>query len=484
MSHKYTEDALIEQATQDVLEELGWKVVSAWGNESFGENGLLGRETKNEVILSRYLLEALRTLNPDHPELAYEQAVELLSQNIADQTLGFINKEKSLLLKNGVPVSYTNDKGKLIKTKLKVFNFNDYSANHFLAVRQLEIVGELYQRRPDVIGFVNGIPLVFLELKAHHQDLHHAYVDNLTDYKDTITQVFHTNAFIILSNGTDARVGTVTSRYKYFLEWKRIEENEEGEVSLDTMLRGTCDKHRLMDIFENFLLFDDSGGDVVKLMAKNHQYIGVNKVIGNVRNINDLEGKLGVFWHTQGSGKSYSMVFLCEKIHRKLGGSYTFLIAVDRTELENQLYDTFSGVGVVNDKNSIAGKKSGMTGREHLRELLSENHRYVFTLIHKFSIDPKLETEYPLITDRKNVIVISDEAHRTQSGTYARNMRFHGLPNASYLGFTGTPIIKEEEELTKNIFGEYVSIYDFKRAIEDEATLPLRYLNRGETTVF
>ena len=480
MSHKYTEDALIEQATQDVLEELGWKVVSAWGNESFGENGLLGRETKNEVILSRYLLEALRTLNPDHPELAYEQAVELLSQNIADQTLGFINKEKSLLLKNGVPVSYTNDKGKLIKTKLKVFNFNDYSANHFLAVRQLEIVGELYQRRPDVIGFVNGIPLVFLELKAHHQDLHHAYVDNLTDYKDTITQVFHTNAFIILSNGTDARVGTVTSRYKYFLEWKRIEENEEGEVSLDTMLRGTCDKHRLMDIFENFLLFDDSGGDVVKLMAKNHQYIGVNKVIGNVRNINDLEGKLGVFWHTQGSGKSYSMVFLCEKIHRKLGGSYTFLIAVDRTELENQLYDTFSGVGVVNDKNSIAGKKSGMTGREHLRELLSENHRYVFTLIHKFSIDPKLETEYPLITDRKNVIVISDEAHRTQSGTYARNMRFHGLPNASYLGFTGTPIIKEEEELTKNIFGEYVSIYDFKRAIEDEATLPLRYLNRGE----
>lgn len=480
MSYEYSEDALIEQATQDVLEELGWTVVTAWRNESFGENGLLGRETKNEVILSRYLLQALKILNPDHPETAYEQAIELVAQNIADQTLGFINKEKSLLLKNGVPVSYTNEKGELIKTKLKVFDFNNYNANHFLAVRQLEIVGELYQRRPDIIGFINGIPLVFMELKAHHQDLHHAFADNLTDYKDTIEQVFHTNAFIILSNGTDARVGTVTSKYKYFLEWKRIEEDEEGEVSLDTMLRGICDKHRLMDIFENFLHFDNSGGDVIKLMAKNHQYIGVNKVIENVHNIEDLEGKLGVFWHTQGSGKSYSMVFLCEKIHRKLGGSYTFLIAVDRTELENQLYDTFSGVGVVNDKNIIAGKKKGMTGREHLRELLSENHRYVFTLIHKFSIDPKLESEYPLITERKNVIVISDEAHRTQSGTYARNMRFHGLPNASYLGFTGTPIIKEEEELTKNIFGEYVSIYDFKRAIEDEATLPLRYLNRGE----
>lgn len=480
MSYEYSEDGLIEQATQDVLEELGWTVVTAWKKESFGTEGLLGREDKTEVVLKRYLLQALQKLNSNHPDVAYEQAIELITQNVADQTLGRINKEKTDYLKNGVPVSYTNTKGELVKTKLKVFDFKNYENNHFLAVRQFEVLGELYLRRPDVVGFVNGIPLVFFELKAHHQDLRHAYNDNLKDYKDTIPHVFYNNGFVILSNGTDAKVGTITSPYKFFLEWKRIEEEEEGEVSLDTMLRGTCAKHRLMDIFENFLLFDDSQGDVIKLMAKNHQYIGVNKVIGNVDNIEDLEGKLGVFWHTQGSGKSYSMVFLCEKIHRKLGGSYTFLIAVDRTELENQLYDTFSGVGVVNHKNIIAGKKKGMTGREHLRELLAENHRYVFTLIHKFSIDPKVESEYPLITERKNIIVISDEAHRTQSGTYARNMRFHGLPNASYLGFTGTPIIKEEEELTKNIFGEYVSIYDFKRAIEDEATLPLRYLNRGE----
>ncbi len=246
------------------------------------------------------------------------------------------------------------------------------------------------------------------------------------------------------------------------------------------MLRGTCAKDKLMDIFENFLLFDDSGGDVVKIMAKNHQYIGVNKVIHQAKSIDELKGKLGVFWHTQGSGKSYSMVFIGQKIHRKFGGSYTFLIVADRSELERQLYDTFTGVGVVSNKEVIAGSKAGITGREHLRELLQQNHRYVFTLIHKFSIDPKTETEYPLITDRKNIIVISDEAHRTQAGTFARNMRFHGIPNASYLGFTGTPIIKAEEELTKNIFGEYVSVYDFKRAIDDKATLPLRYLNRGE----
>ena len=480
MSYEYSEDGLIEQATQDTLEALGWTVVSAWTKETFGESGLLGRANKSEVILTRYLNKALRKLNPQLPETAYEQAIEQISQKVADKSLGRINQEKYQLLKNGVPVTYTNDKGELVKQKLKVFNFKDYTDNDFLAVRQFEIVGDLYNRRPDVIGFVNGIPLVFFELKAHHTDLRNAYTDNLTDYKDTIPSVLHCNAFIILSNGTDAKVGTVTSPYKFFLDWKRIEEEEEGIVSLDTMLRGTCAPHRLMDLFENFLLFDASGGDVVKLMAKNHQYIGVNKVLENVKKIKDLKGKLGVYWHTQGSGKSYSMVFLCEKIHRTLGGAYTFLIALDRTELENQIYDTFSGVGVVNDKNVVAGKKTGMTGRAHLRELLSENHRYIFTLIHKFSINPEKESEYPLITDRENVIVISDEAHRTQGGTYARNMRYHGLPNASYLGFTGTPIIKDEEELTKNIFGEYVSVYDFKRAIEDEATLPLRYINKGE----
>ena len=474
MSYEYSEDGLIENATQEVLEELGWIVVRAWKNESFGPAGLLGRENKSEVILKRYLLAALQRLNIGLPDVAYQQAIEQIEQKSADKTLARTNKDKYELLKEGVPVSFTNAVGELEKRKLRVFDFEDYASNAFLAVRQLEIVGELYNRRPDVIGFVNGIPLVFFELKAHHTDLRNAYTDNITDYKDTISSVFHCNAFILLSNGTDAKVGTVTSPYQFFLDWKRITEEEEGIVSLDTMLRGTCSKKNLMDIFENFLLFDDSGGEVVKIMAKNHQFIGVNKVIDQAQNIEELRGKLGVFWHTQGSGKSYSMVFISQKIHRKFGGSYTFLIVVDRSELERQLYDTYTGVGAVNSKEVVA------KSREHLRELLKENHRYVFSLIHKFSIDPKTESEYPLLTERSNIIVISDEAHRTQSGTFARNMRFHGIPNASYLGFTGTPIIKDEAELTKNIFGEYVSVYDFKRAIDDGATLPLRYLNKGE----
>jgi type I restriction enzyme R subunit len=474
MSYEYSEDNLIENATQDVLEELGWHVKTAWTKETFGENGLLGRENKSEVILTRYLLAALQKLNPGLPVLAYQQAIEQIAQKSADKTLIQINKEKYSLFKEGVPVSFTNVNSELEKRRLKVFDFEQAENNYFLAVRQLEVVGELYNRRPDVIGFVNGIPLLVIELKAHHQNIQNAFTDNITDYKDSIPYLFYYNAFIILSNGTDAKVGTLTSKYKYFLDWKRINEEDEGIVKMETMFKGTCAKQNMIDIFENFLLFDDSGGDIVKIMAKNHQFIGVNKVIHQAKNIEELQGKLGVFWHTQGSGKSYSMVFVSQKIHRKFGGAYTFLIVVDRSELERQLYDTYTGVGAVNSKNVVA------SSRDHLRELLKENHRYVFSLIHKFSIDPKVESEYPLITDRKNIIVISDEAHRTQSGTFARNMRFHGIPNASYLGFTGTPIIKDEEELTKNIFGEYVSVYDFKRAIVDGATLPLRYLNRGE----
>lgn len=477
MSFEYSEDNLIENATQDVLEDLGWEVQYAWTKESFGHSGLLGRENKSEVILKRYLRIALEKFNPNLPDAAYQEAMATIEQKVADKTLARINQEKYQLLKDGVPVSFLNKEGELEKRRLTLFDFDQAENNHFLAVRQLEVVGDLYNRRPDVIGFVNGIPLVFFELKAHHTDLRNAYTDNITDYKDTIAHVFHCNAFIILSNGTDAKVGTVTSPYKFFLDWKRIEEDEMGIVSLDTMIRGTCDKKRLLDIFENFLLFDDSGGEVAKIMAKNHQYIGVNKVLAQVHHIDDLKGKLGVFWHTQGSGKSYSMVFICQKIHRKLGGSYTFLIVVDRSELERQIYDTFTSVAAVpvsKNKDNVA------KSRDDLRKLLQENQRYVFTLIHKFSIDPVIETEYPLITDRKNIIVISDEAHRTQAGTFARNMRFNGIPNASYLGFTGTPIIKEEKELTKNIFGEYVSVYDFKRAIEDGATLPLRYVNKGE----
>ena len=234
MSYDYSEDGLIEQAVQDTLEELGWTVTTAWRRESFGEHGLLGREHRGQVVLERYLLQALQKYNPGLPLKAYEQAISKITQHVSDQSVGRINKEKYDLLRNGVEVVYTNEQGIRKKPKLKVFDFKDYKNNHFLAVRQLEIHGEIYNRRPDVIGFVNGIPLVFFELKGHNMDLSDAYYDNLKDYKKTIPTVFDCNAFIILSNGTDSRVGTITSPYKYFLEWKRIKAVSYTHLTLPT----------------------------------------------------------------------------------------------------------------------------------------------------------------------------------------------------------------------------------------------------------
>ncbi len=473
MSIEYNEDNLVEQATSDILIDLGWKIETAWHNETFGINGLLGRENKSEIILSKFLLPILEKLNPNLPKSAYKDACNKIVLKDVGKKIDKINMEKYELLKSGVKVSFTNNKGELTKKTLRVFDFDKPENNHFLAVRQFEVQGELYLRRPDIVGFVNGIPLVFLELKAHHRNLRHAYDDNFKDYKDTIPYLFNTNGFIILSNGLNTKIGTITSPYKFFHEWKRINENEEGKISLDTTIRGTCSKERLLDLFENFIAFEDTGGKINKILAKNHQYLGVNKVINNAKSLEDLKGKLGVFWHTQGSGKSYSMFFLAEKIHRKFYGSYTFVIVLDRDELETQIYKNFTAVGAIKDKNLLAKT------RDNLRELLKENHKYVFTLIHKFSTNQD-EKEFPLLSERKDIIVISDEAHRTQGGVYARNMRFKALPNASYIGFTGTPIISGEEEITKNIFGEYISIYDFKSSIEDGATLPLTYLNRGD----
>ncbi len=480
MSKEYSEDMLIEESTREVLQELGWHIKYAWGEESFGKDGLLGRADKTEIILTKYLHKSLKKLNPNLPDTAYDDAISQISAKYANRSLIQINQDKYNLFKTGVQVTWTNTKNIKITKRLKIFDFQTPENNSFIAVRQLEITGELHNRRPDIVGFVNGIPLILFELKAHHKDLSNAYEDNLKDYKDTIPDLFNSNAMVILSNGVDAKVGTITSAYKFFHEWKRIREQDPGKVALDTILRGVCEPCRFMDLFENFILFDESSGNINKIIAKNHQFIGVNKVLEKIETIEDLEGRLGVFWHTQGSGKSYSMVFLCQKILRKLGGSYTFLIVSDRQELERQLYETFTGVGAVTEDKVKA------SSRDHLRTLLTQNHKYIFSLVHKFSVSKEEKeqgVEYPLISERKNIIVISDEAHRTQGGRYARNMRFNAIPNASFLGFTGTPIIKgdgDEDEVTKNIFGEYVSVYDFNRAIADNATVKLTYMNRGE----
>lgn len=329
MSYEYSEDNLIEQTAIDLFfNDLGWDTAIAYNKETFGEGSTLGRLDKREVILKKDFFEKLRLLNPNLPEPAYSQAYEKLIEESSSKSLSELNHEKYLLLRDGIPVDYINENGEQIKNKfLRVFDFENPERNHFLAVRQLWIEGKSRRdRRPDIIGFVNGIPLLFIELKAAHRKLESAFNNNLSDYKDVIPKLFHFNAFIILSNGIESRIGSITGKYQHFNEWKRITEEEEGIVSLDRIIIGVCNKKRFMDLFENFILFDRSLGNIAKLIARNHQFIGIDKAIKNISEKEKLykEGKisleekqkLGVFWHTQGSGKSYSMAIMCQKIHR------------------------------------------------------------------------------------------------------------------------------------------------------------------------
>jgi type I restriction enzyme R subunit len=484
MTWEYSEDNLIEQTAIDLFHnQLGWDTAIAYNKETFGEGSTLGRLNKKEVVLKRIFFEKIKEFNPNLPEQAYNQAYEKITEESITKSLAEINFEKHQLLKNGIPVDFINEKGEQVKNKtLKVFDFDNAENNNFLAVRQLWLQGKSNrERRPDIIGFVNGIPLLFIELKAAHRKLENAYNDNFTDYKDVIPKLFYYNAFVLLSNGIESRIGSVTGKYQHFHEWKRITEEDEGIVALDRIIVGVCEKKRFLDLFENFILFDNSLGKVVKLIARNHQFIGVNKAIENIKHKEELyklgkisleeKQKLGVFWHTQGSGKSYSMVFFCQKIHHKFTGSNTFLIVTDRSELDTQIYGTFSGIGAVPQIKSGSKDSLKANSGKHLKELLSSEHRYLFTLIHKFNFEEE-------ITKRDNIIVISDEAHRTQGGNLAMNLR-NALPNASFIGFTGTPLFKDDE-ITKRIFGDYVSRYDFKRSVDDGATVPLYYENRGE----
>ena len=309
-----------------------------------------------------------------------------------------------------------------------------------------------------------------MELKNHDVEVVDAFNKNYRDYLDTIPQLFYHNAFIMFSNGLEARVGTIDSKWEFFHEWKRLTEEDAGSIELPTMLRGICKKENFLDLLENFILYDHSGGRTAKIMARNHQYLGVNQAVEMYRKRQYLNGKLGVFWHTQGSGKSYSMLFLAQKIRRKFEGSPTFLVLTDRDELNKQISDTFENCGLL---GNVKAKKFIASSGEDLKSKLKGNPSFIFSLIQKFN-DANAEPIYP----DHDIIVMSDEAHRTQNGIFADNL-MHILPTAHRIGFTGTPLLSNDN-ITARTFGGYVSIYDFKRAVEDKATVPLYYENRGE----
>jgi len=463
-----SEDSL-EQRTLELFNELGWEMTHAYDEFEEGSSEL-GRGNASEVILFKRLNDALSGLNSGMQPEAIRDAVEEISRDRSRMSIVAANKEVYGLVKNGVDIEYRDkDTGEQKSDRVRVIDWDNPENNDFLVCSQLWITGEMHKRRPDIVGFVNGIPLLFIELKAPDCRLEAAYLDNLSDYKDTIPQIFWYNAFIILSNGSEARIGSTTSPWEHFSEWKKVaSENEQGVISLETVIRGTCTPHRLFDLIENFCLYTNVPGGMIKILAKNHQYLGVTNAMTALSKIKERNGRLGVFWHTQGSGKSISMIFFAQKVLRKMQGNWTFVIVTDRKELDKQIYTNFESSGVITEASCHADSCS------HLRDLLRGNHRYIFTLIHKFRTE---EGEpHPVLSERSDIIVITDEAHRSQYDTLALNMRT-ALPNASFLAFTGTPLIAGEEQ-TKEVFGDYISVYDFKQSVEDGATVPLFYENR------
>jgi type I restriction enzyme R subunit len=483
VSAAYGELVLVEAPAIDLFASLGWSTANLY-TETFGSNGTEGRMSESEVILVRRLRKALERLNPGLPADAYTQAIDELARDRSKQLPANANREFYRLLRDRVKVQITDDEGNPQTVELKVIDWENAANNEFFLAQQMWVAGDMYRRRCDLLGFVNGVPLVFIELKAPHVPLKSAFDDNLRDYRgQSVPQLFHPNAFILLSNGTQTKIGTLTSEWEHFFEWKRITDEEEaGSTTLETAIRGLCDKARLLDTVENFTLFEDARGGLIKKIAKNHQYLGVNKAIEQMLRLRkvgaggtaskedkDAAKRLGVFWHTQGSGKSLSMVFFTQKILRRLPGKWTFVIVTDRNELGNQIYKTFTNVG------AISGPEVEAESAENLKTLLTQNHRYVFSLIQKFRTEKG--SVYPQVSGRDDIIVITDEAHRSQYDVFALNMR-NALPNAAFLGFTGTPLISGEEERTREVFGDYVSVYDFARSIEDGATVPLYYENR------
>ena len=680
-------EVAIELSSMLIFDELGWDIIYA-EHELEDDPTLLGRSEQTEIILTRYLDYSLKQLNPTLYDVVLNQAVDILRADRSAMSLVEANREVYRHLKNGISITYRDDDGNEQTERVKVIDWENPEQNHFLLVSQLWVKGSMYRKRPDLVGFVNGIPLLLMELKESSVGIHHAYNDNLRDYKDTIPNLLWYNGIILLSNAREAKAGSLTAEWEHFSDWKKInDEGEEGRVDLDTLIRATCPKDRLLDILENFVLFTTEHGPLIKQTAKNHQYLGVNNAIASLtsvlsqrerknnltpvrtsqrermnndtsvlsqrermntsspdpsqreRNLNpafsleekeksihyrggfefaglleaarelrknqteaeeflwailrnrqfmnlkfrrqhqifnyivdfycheinliiecdgeihlrkdqkekDRErdknlseagfrilrfpneeifqntesvlksiakiatnnpspsgrrtkdegavqdkgasqnegsvplppagegwdegsGRLGVFWHTQGTGKSFSMMCFSQKVLRKLPGNWTFVIVTDRNELDLQIYEKFAHAGIISAKQKIHARSI-----RHLRQLLAEDHRFVFTLIHKFQTEDG--AKHPVLSERDDVIVITDEAHRSQYDILAQNMR-DALPKAAFLGFTGTPLIKGEEEKTREVFGDYVSVYDFKEAVDDKATVPLYYENR------
>lgn len=476
-----TED-IIEKACIDRLCPDKYDFIDAFikSNKVFSRDNILevekdgtGRENIREVLLPNILLNSLKEINPHIPEDILKNIVKDLNIYISPKDLQDTNYDNYKLIKNGIRVEF-EENGKKRQDVVRLIAFNNAYRNTFTLVSQMWIKGEFSYRRPDLIVFINGLPLVFIELKNSDVKLKTAYDKNLKDYIKDIPQLFFFNQFCVLSNGIGTRLGSFTAGYEHFFEWLRLSEDdkinrkeiEKAGTSIEYLLDGLFNHENLLDYIENFILFEDKRA---KIIAKNHQFLGVNNAFESFKNRKELEGKIGVFWHTQGSGKSYSMGMFVNKINRKIEGNFTFLMITDRVDLDDQLYKNFLRTEIITEEESAQPKNS-----KELREYLATNRPFVFSLIHKFRYDKG--KKYPVLSERDDIVVIVDEAHRTQYKDLAENMRT-GLPNAGYIAFTGTPLLGSKR-LTNQWFGDYVSEYNFAQSVEDGSTVPIYYSRR------
>lgn len=479
MPNFISEDQIEQALVQRLQHTHGFDVLDCYTAHPDDLNDSSQRASKRDVILIDRLKQAAVRLNPHIPEYVIDEALALFCDRRGAMTLIAANRELDGLIRDGIPVEYENPQGRKEQDRVRLIDFDrprrDDGQNDYLAVTQLWIKAEHGYRRPDVLLYVNGIPLVFIELKNSNIKLRTAFDDNLITYRQEIPQLFHTNAFCILSNALETRVGSLTAQWEHFFTWLRVDDEKEKinrdqiqqqQTSLELAVAGLCAPDKLLDYVENFVLYFKGTS---KIIAQNHQFIGVNNAYEVFQKRRELKGRLGVFWHTQGSGKSFSMIFYARKIFRKLTGNFTFVVVTDREDLDGQIYRNFLNTATVQQHEAAQPKNS-----EELRKFLGQNKRMVFTLIQKFRFDKG--GDYPLLSPRDDIIVIVDEAHRTQYKSLAENMRA-GLPNANYLAFTGTPLLGKERK-TNAWFGDYVSEYNFQQSMDDGATVPLFYQKR------
>lgn len=477
MAKLITEDD-IEQAILDKLkkEEYDYNIIRCDPNPEKKEdlNDGTGRTSKTDCILPDVLKQSLVSINPDILEPLIDEKIKELSSNFDGSDLEDVNYNLYNKIRNGIKLTVVKD-GVEDFEFIKLIDFDHPEKNTFTAVSQMWIQGRYNWRRPDLLIFVNGLPLVFIELKNSIVKVEEAYNKNLKDYLRDIPNLFAFNQICVLSNGLETKLGAFNSTYEFFFEWLKVDSEkekinrkaiEEEGVSINYFIDGLLKPERLIDYIENFILFNNQK---TKIIAKNHQYLGVNNLIESVYNREKLQGKLGVFWHTQGSGKSYSMVMFARKVKRKINGNFTFLIITDRDDLNTQIHKNFVRTEVIGPKDECEPKNG-----EQLRNYLTKNKEFIFTLIQKFRYDKG--KQYPVLSERNDIIVLVDEAHRTQYKDLAENMRT-ALPNANYIAFTGTPLLGSKR-LTNQWFGNYVSEYNFAQSVEDGSTVPIFYDRR------